>query len=75
VGYDWFVDTLVIDETHSTFTIALRSSGTEEQEVVVTADREIAVSHIDLRTGNQVFESERHSSPRYTSPTSLITST
>jgi len=72
VGYDTFVDTLVIDETHSTFTIALRSSGTEEQEVVVTADREMAVSHIDLRTGNQVFESETYHPPPTARMTNLI---
>jgi len=58
VGYKTYTDSILIDESHSSYTFALHSEGTEEQEVVVTADRELAVSHIDPRTGNQFFESE-----------------
>jgi hypothetical protein len=60
VGYKTYTDSILIDESHTSYTIALRSEGKEEQEVVVTADRELAVSHIDPRTGNQVFESETY---------------
>ena len=72
VGYKTFSDSIFIDETHSSFTFALHSEGTEEQEVVVTADRELSVSHIDPRTGNQVFESETYHAPPTARMTNLI---
>ena len=40
--------------------------------MVVTADRELAVSHIDPRTGNQVFESETYHAPPTARMTNLI---
>jgi hypothetical protein len=72
VGYKTYTDSILIDESHSSFTFGLHSEGTEEQEVVVTADRELAVSHIDPRTGNQVFESETYHAPPTARMTNLI---
>ena len=72
VGYKTHTDSILIDESHSSYTFALHSEGTEEQEVVVTADRELAVSHIDPRTGNQVFESETYHAPPTARMTNLI---
>jgi hypothetical protein len=72
VGYDTYADSMLIDETHSTFTIVLHSAGTQEQEIVITADRELAVSHIDPRTGNQVFESETYHVPPTARMTNLL---
>ena len=72
VGFKNYVDSIMIDETHSTFIFALRSEGTEEKEIIVTADRELAVSHIDPRTGNQVFESETYHVPPTARRTDLL---
>ncbi len=72
VGYNTFADSILIDGSHSAFTLTLHSEGTEEQEVVVTADRELAVSHIDPRTGNQVFESETYHVPPTARMTNLL---
>ena len=72
VGYKTYNDSILIDESHPSYTFALHAEGTEEQEVVVTADRELAVSHIDPRTGNQVFESETYHAPPTARMTNLI---
>ena len=72
VGYTTHVDSLLIDAAHSTFTIVLHSEGKSEQEVVVTAEHELAVSHIDPRTANQVFESETYHAPPTARMTGLI---
>ncbi|MFZ1979311.1 MAG: TonB-dependent receptor, partial [Bacteroidota bacterium] len=58
VGYKTFTDTIVIDNDHSTYQIFLRSQGNSEKDVEVVGMRELAVSSINLNTGNQVFESE-----------------
>ncbi len=58
VGYRTFTDTVVIDNKHTTYQIFLRSQGNSEEEVEVVGQREIAVTSINLNTGNQVFESE-----------------
>ena len=56
VGYKTSIDSILIEESHASYTLALHSEGAQEQEVEAIADRELAVSHIDPRTGNQVFE-------------------
>ncbi len=64
VGYKTFTDTVLIDNKHSTYQIFLRSQGNSENEVEIVGQRELAVTSINLNTGNQVFESETfHSAP------------
>ena len=72
VGYSTYIDSLLIDATHSRYTIVLHSEGKTEQEVVVTGEHELAVSHIDPRTANQVFESETYHAPPTARMTELI---
>jgi len=64
VGYKTFTDTVIIDNKHTTYQIFLRSQGNSEKEVEIVGQRELAVTSINLNTGNQVFESETfHSVP------------
>ncbi len=72
LGYKTYVDSLTIDQEHSSLLIALHAEATEEQEVEVVADRELALSHIDPITGNQVFESETYHVPPTARMTNLI---
>ena len=72
VGYKTYIDSVLIDETHTSYTFALHSEGTEEQEVLVTGNRELAVSHIDPSTGNQVFEAETYHAPPTARMTNLL---
>jgi len=69
VGYQTYADSILIDNAHTSYTFALQTEGKQEQEVVVTAQRELAVSHIDPGTGNQVFESETY----HPAPTARMT--
>ena len=64
VGYRTFTDTVIIDNKHTTYQIFLRSQGNSLKEVEVVGQRELAVTSINLNTGNQVFESETfHAAP------------
>ncbi|HVN47938.1 MAG TPA: TonB-dependent receptor, partial [Bacteroidota bacterium] len=58
VGYRTFSDSTRIDNDHSSLEILLQASGNTENNVDVVGQREIAVTSINLNTGNQVFESE-----------------
>ena len=57
VGYYDFSETVVIDESHPADTVTLKEIS--QQEVVVTAERELNVSTIDPGTGNQVTGARR----------------
>lgn len=72
VGYRTYAATIDIDAQHTTFDIALHSEGTQAQEVEVVGEKELAVSHIDSRTGNQIFESETYHAPPTSRMTNLI---
>ena len=72
VGYRTFADSLHVDTQHTVFKVLLYAEGTTTQEVEVTADRELAISHIDVRSGNQVFESETYHVPPTARMTTLI---
>jgi hypothetical protein len=69
VGYAIFSDSILINEQHSSYTVALHSQGTEEKEVNVVATRELGAVHLNLKTGNQVFESETY----HVAPTARMT--
>jgi hypothetical protein len=69
VGYKTFADSILIDEQHTSYTVTLHSEGTEEQEVKVVAERELGTTHLDLKSGNQVFESETY----HVAPTARMT--
>jgi hypothetical protein len=72
VGYRTYIDSILIDELHASYTFALQSEEMQEQEVDVIAYRELAISHIDPRTGNQVFEAETYHVPPTARMTNLI---
>ena len=72
VGYRTYSDSIYIDAQHAAFRVALRAVGTTTQEVDVTAGRELALTHIDPLTGNQVFESETYHVPPTARMTTLI---
>jgi len=72
VGYKTYSDSVRIDSLHTMFRVELVPVGTVSQEVEVTADREPSISHIDPRTGNQVFESETYHVPPTARMTTLI---
>jgi hypothetical protein len=72
VGYKTFNDSIQIDEQHSLFTVNLHTEGNQAQEVEVVANRELSISHMDPRTGNQVFESETYHAPPTARMTNLI---
>ncbi len=72
VGYKTYFDTIDITLQHSAFAIALHPEGTTAQEVEVIGKQELAVSHIDPRTGNQVFEAETYHVPPTARMTNLI---
>jgi TonB dependent receptor/Carboxypeptidase regulatory-like domain len=72
VGYRTYTDSIHIDAQHTVFELPLYGEGTTTQEVEVLADRELAISHIDVRSGNQVFESETYHVPPTARMTTLI---
>ncbi len=72
VGYDTFVDSIIVDKEHSTYKIALHSLGTSEKEVVVVAQRDPTSSNINPMTANQVFESETFHAPPTARMTNVI---
>ena len=72
VGYATFVDSVVIDRDHQSYSISLHSLGSSEKEVVVVGQREPTASHINPVTGNQVFESETFHAPPTARMTNVI---
>ena len=72
VGYDTFVDSIVVDKEHNTYKIALHSLGTTEKEVVVVGQRDPSSSNINPVTANQVFESETFHAPPTARMTNVI---
>ena len=72
VGYDTFVDSIMIDKEHSTYKIILHSLGTTEKEVVVVGQRDPTSSNINPVTANQVFESETFHAPPTARMTNVI---
>ncbi len=69
VGYDTYVDSIIVDKKHSTYKIVLHAMGTAVKEVVVVGQRDPTSSNINPMTANQVFESETFHAP----PTARIT--
>lgn len=72
VGYETYSDSIVIDQDHTTYSIALKPRAQNQQGLEVLGHQEIALSHIDLRTGNQVFESQTYHAPPTARMTNLI---
>jgi TonB dependent receptor len=72
VGYKTFTDTVIIDNKHTAYQIVLRSQGNSEKEVEIVGQRELAVTSINLNTGNQVFESETFHSVPIAQMTNLV---
>ncbi|HYQ86763.1 MAG TPA: hypothetical protein VES59_05920 [Bacteroidota bacterium] len=70
VGYYDFSDSVVVDQNHTADSISLQEI--RRQEVVVTGQRELNVSSIDLSTGNQIFESETYHAPPTARMTNII---
>ena len=72
VGYETYSDSIVIDQDHTTYSIALKPRAQNQQGLEILGHQEIALSHIDLRTGNQVFESQTYHAPPTARMTNLI---
>ncbi|HTR81396.1 MAG TPA: carboxypeptidase regulatory-like domain-containing protein, partial [Bacteroidota bacterium] len=72
VGYDTFTDSVSIDQHHTSYTVNLRPQGNQIQGVEVVGQRELGVSNIDMKTGNQTFESETYHPPPTAQMTMLI---
>jgi hypothetical protein len=70
VEYTDRTDSITVDAEHTVDSIGLHSLS--QTEVEVSADREIATSDINLKTDNQVFESETYHAPPTTGMTNLI---
>jgi len=69
VGYMTYKDSILVDESHTTFTINLHAQKRELQEVDILGQRELGVSNIDMTSGNQTFESETY----HPAPTAQMT--
>ena len=72
VGYTTYEDSILIDQDHTTFTINLEPEKNQMASVEIKGQRELGVSNIDLRTGNQTFESETYHPPPTAQMTNLI---
>ena len=72
VGYEIFKDSVLINQDQTTFTINLQPKDSQLQGVEVVGQRELGVSNIDMRTGNQTFESETYHPPPTAQMTNLI---
>ena len=69
VGYKTYSDSIQVDAQHTLVQVALQPEGNKQQTVEVFGERARAITHIDTRTANQVFESETYHVP----PTSRMT--
>jgi hypothetical protein len=72
VGYQTYSRTVSVDSQHTLFAVALQPEGNKEQVVDVVGERARAITHIDTRTANQVFESETYHVPPTARMTNLI---
>ena len=72
VGYETFTDSVIIDESHSLDSIWLHPQGIQTKEVEVVGQHETSLSHINVATGNQVFESQAYHAPPTTQMTTLV---
>ena len=72
VGYQTYSDTIQIDAQHNIYQVALLLEGNKQQTVDVVGVRALAITHIDTRSANQVFESETYHVPPTARMTNLI---
>ncbi len=72
VGYYTYSDSILVDQNHTSFTLNLVPHNTSLKGVEVYGQREIGVSTIDIRTGNQSIESETYHAPPTAQMTNLI---
>ena len=72
VGYQTFSDSMRIDKDHGSLEVLLHASGNTEKDVDVVGQRELAVTSINLNTGNQTFESETYHPAPVAQMTNLI---
>jgi hypothetical protein len=72
VGYETYTDSILIDQGHTTYAINLQPRNTQLQALEVYGQRELSVPTIDMKTGNQTFESETYHAPSTARMTNLI---
>jgi hypothetical protein len=72
VGYQTYSDSIQVDAQHTIYQVALVPEGNKQQTVEVYGERARAITHIDTRTANQVFESETYHVPPTARMTNLI---
>ena len=72
VGYQTYSDSVHIDNNNASMEVQLHATGNTTSEVEVTGQRELAVTSINLLTGNQSFESETYHPAPIAQMTNLI---
>lgn len=72
VGYQTYSDTIQVDAQHTVVQVALEPEGNKQQTVEVVGVRARAITHIDLTSDNQIFESETYHVPPTARMTNLI---
>ncbi|MFI5251528.1 MAG: hypothetical protein ACHQQQ_03755 [Bacteroidota bacterium] len=72
IDYKTYANSILIDPAHTIYSINLHPQNSQMQEVEVVSGRELGVSNIDTKTGNQNFESETYHVPPSAQMTTLI---
>ena len=72
VGYTTYTRSVHIDPEHALFSVSLEPEGDQQQTVVVVGQRAPAMTHINTKTTNQVFEAETYHAPPTGRMTNLI---
>jgi hypothetical protein len=72
VSYRTYSDSVLVNENHTTYVLNLVAQNTKLKGVDVYGERELGASTIDLRTGNQSFESDTYHVPPTAQMTNLI---
>jgi hypothetical protein len=70
IGYNDYFDSVLVDDQHPVDSVFMHA--VSQNEIVVSAERELAVTSFDLNTGNQVFESETYHAPPTARMTDLV---
>ncbi len=72
VGYETYSDSIPVDENHTAYAMKLVPQNNKLKGVNVYGQRELGASTIDIRTGDQSFESETYHVPPTAQMTNLI---
>ena len=70
VDYTDFADSILIDNLHPTDSVSMKQ--VQREELIVGAAKEVSITSVDVKTGNQVFESETYHAPPTARMTNLV---